>query len=494
MIKKISFILLLFIQLSSSATHIVGGDISVKHISGNNFEVTLRFYRDCLGGTAPFDNPITLGVYDKVTHTEAFQFNLPMISSQILALGDSCFTPSNLCVEEGIFMDTINIPNNVNGYYLSWQRCCRNGIIDNITLPGDAGMVFYVEIPDPVLANSTPVFGSYPNAYLCSSQPNAQDFSAVDIDGDSLVYSLSTPLNGNASSAVPIPAPSAGPYSLITWQSPYSASDMIGGSPVISIDAFTGFLTANPASLGVYVFAVVVEEFSNGIKIGEIRRDIQYQGIACNTNQAPIFSEPATSTSSYTVVAGDSLCIPVAASDINSDWVGLSASSDLFSNPITDPFTSFSPDSAIATVNSQLCFQTECLHIRKEPYVTTFYARDYSCYGTNTVTNVVSIEVVSPIAGNLDKLIPNVFTPNNDAVNDVFKVNADNINDCFDNFKITVYNRWGQIEFESDEFHYKWDGKNKKGKDLADGVYFFIIDGNFKDEKFTYNGMVHLLR
>lgn len=494
MIKRLLFISLLFLQLSSSATHIVGGDISVKHISGNNFEVTLRFYRDCLGGTAPFDNPITLGAYDKVTNVEAFQFTLPLISTQILALGDSCFTPTNLCVEEGIFKDTITIPDNVNGYYLSWQRCCRNGIIVNINLPGDAGMVFYAEIPDPVLTNSTPTFGSYPNAYLCNSQPNVQDFSAIDIDGDSLVYSLSTPLNGNASSAVPIPGPSAGPYSLITWQSPYSASDMIGGVPVLNINSSTGILTANPVTMGVFVFAVIVEEFRAGIKIGEIRRDIQYQVIACNTNQAPVFSQPATSTSSYTVVAGDSICIPVAASDINADWVGLSAISDLFGNPITVPYSSFSPDSAIASVSSELCFATNCIHIRDEPYVTTFYARDYSCYGTNTVTNVVSITVVSPLDGNLDKLIPNVFTPNNDGKNDYFKVNADNINDCFDTFHISIYNRWGQLDFESEDFHYKWDGKNKKGKDLTDGVYFFIMEGNFKAETFKYNGMVHLIR
>jgi gliding motility-associated-like protein len=489
--QKFLTAILLSLQLSAFSTHIVGGDITVKFISGNDFEVTMRFYRDCAGSA--FDNPAILGAYDKVTNIEAFQFSLPLISNQVLTLGDSCFTP-NLCVEEGVFRSIVTFPDNVNGYYLSWQRCCRNGIIQNIVLPGDAGMVFYAELPDPLIENSTPTFGSYPSAYMCNGQPNTQDFSAVDIDGDSLAYSLSTPLNGNSSASVPTPAPSAGPYSLITWQSPYSATDMIGGSPPMSIHPVTGILTANPATLGVFVFAVVVEEFRAGVKIGEIRRDIQYQVIVCNTNQPPVFSEPAASPTNYTVVAGDSLCIPIAASDINGDWIGLSASSELFTDVSTAFHTDFTPDSAAASVSSMLCFRSDCVHIREQPYTVTFYSRDYSCYGTNVVPAVVSITVVSPLDGQMDKLIPNVFTPNNDQQNDFFKVAAENINDCFDSFNIAIYNRWGQPVFDSPDFHFKWDGKNKKGKELSPGVYFYLIEGNFQSQSFRYNGMVQLLR
>jgi len=491
--KKL-YLLALLLSLGARllATHIVGGSIAVRHLSGNNFEVKLIFYRDCNGGTAGFDDPITLGVYDKSTNVEAFQFSMSLASTTVLALGDSCFTPVGLCVEEGIYTATVNLPDNPNGYYISWQRCCRNNIIQNISLPGNAGMVFYAEVPDPAMGDSSPVFGSYPNAYLCNSQPNTQNFSATDTDGDSLVYSLSTPLNGNASSASPIPGPSAGPYSLISWQSPYSLSNIIGGSPVLSINPQTGILTANPATLGVFVFAVVVEEFRGGIKIGEVRRDIQYQVIACNTNQPPVFSAPTTL--SYDIIAGDSICIPVMASDINSDWVGLSSSSELFINPATMASVSFTPDSALAQVQSTLCFASTCDNIRDEPYTATFYARDYSCYGTNTVMSSVSIRVLSPLDGKIDELIPNVFTPNGDAKNDFFKVNATNINSCFDKFKIAVYNRWGELVFESDDFAFKWDGRNKKGKQLPDGVYFYMMQADFKEKTFSHQGSVQILR
>ncbi len=491
--KKIfSLILTLCACLQLSATHIIGGDITLKYLGSNNYEVTLRFFRDCSAGTAGFDNPITLGAYDQLTNAEAFQFNLPLISTNILALGDSCFTPVGLCVEQGTFFDTINLPNNPNGYYLSWQRCCRNGIIDNIVSPGAAGMVYYVEFPDPAIINSSPVFGSYPNAYLCASQPNVQDFHCTDADGDSLAYFLITPLNGNATSGAPIPPPSSGPYSNITWQAPYSAADMVGGTPVMAIDPVTGILTAAPSALGVYVFAIQVKEYRAGVEIGEVRLDIQYAVITCNTNAAPTFSLPTTH--SYSIVAGDSLCIPIQASDPNSDWVGLSATSELFVNTSTQNFTTFTPDSAIATVSSNFCFQSTCDHIREAAYTATLYARDYSCYGTNVVPYNLDITVVSPIDGRLDKIIPNVFTPNHDNKNDIFKVNAENINDCFDKFNIKIYTRWGEKVFESDEFHFKWDGKNSRGKMMVDGVYMYIIEGTFKDQSFEYKGTVQILR
>jgi len=490
--KKLLLLGLLFVlHLQSFAVHIVGGDITMRSLGGNNFELTLRFFRDCTTASA-FDASITLGIYDKVTNANFATFSTSLASSQIVPLGDSCFTPTGLCVEEGVYTAVFNLPNNPNGYYLSWQRCCRNNIIQNINGPGSAGMVFYIEVPDPVLANSSPVFGSYPKAYMCNSQPNIQDFSATDIDGDSLSYSLITPLNGNATSASPAPAPSSGPYSSINWQAPYSATDMMGGTPVMSINPTTGILTANPVAFGVYVFAVVVKEYRGGVKIGEVRRDIQYQVIACNLNQAPVYT--SGNQRNYTIVAGDSVCVPRTVTDLNSDWVSLNATSELLTNPATAPYTAFTPDSAIATAQVNLCFASNCSLIRDAPYRVIFYARDFSCYGTNVVTDTVDIKVVSPLDGKLDKVIPNVFTPNNDGKNDFFKVNVENINDCFDKFRIMIYNRWGELVYESDDFHYKWDGKNKNGKALPEGVYFYMIDATFLNESMNYQGSVQILK
>jgi gliding motility-associated-like protein len=67
--------------------------------------------------------------------------------------------------------------------------------------------------------------------------------------------------------------------------------------------------------------------------------------------------------------------------------------------------------------------------------------------------------------------VPNVFTPNKDGLNDYF---FPVINCIFDEYHIVIYNRWGQLLFESDDQNAKWDGKYKGGE-APDGVYFYLI-------------------
>jgi hypothetical protein len=130
--------LLLFIATSTKATHIVGGEINVKWVSGNNFQVTMHFYRDCSSGSADFDASIQIGIYDKVTNANQQCVTIALGTRQTLTLGDTCYKP-NVCVELGTYQATVTIPNNPNGYYLTWSRCCRNSIITNIQNPGAAG-------------------------------------------------------------------------------------------------------------------------------------------------------------------------------------------------------------------------------------------------------------------------------------------------------------------------------------------------------------------
>jgi gliding motility-associated-like protein len=285
------FFSLLAFSVDSFATHIVGGDITVRYLSPNTFEVTVTFFRDC-NALTDFEPTIYVGVYDKITNATQQVIAMPLISRNILALGDPCYTPPSLCVEKGVFQATVNIPDNPNGYYLSYHRCCRNGIINNIVSPGGAGFVFYCEIANPALHSSTPVFNTIPDAYMCQNFPNADDFSATDADGDQLVYSFTDPLDCSATgicsnnAIIPIgvyggsdPWAWPGPYGAITWQPPYNLSNILG-DPAMAVSS-TGTVSCTPPNLGVFVFCVRVEEYRGGIKIGEIRRDFQFQVLAC---------------------------------------------------------------------------------------------------------------------------------------------------------------------------------------------------------------------
>jgi gliding motility-associated-like protein len=88
---------------------------------------------------------------------------------------------------------------------------------------------------------------------------------------------------------------------------------------------------------------------------------------------------------------------------------------------------------------------------------------------------------------------PNTFTPNNDQKNDYFLPDYQEI----ENYKLSVFNRWGVVVFQSDEPSQGWDGRYH-GSNSAEGTYFYtatyrFIDKNGVHER-TETGGVTLLR
>jgi len=73
---------------SSKATHITGGDFSVKWLNGNNFQVTLKLFRDCASGGAAFDSPINIRVFDNVTNAVVSNFSMTLLSVTPITLVD----------------------------------------------------------------------------------------------------------------------------------------------------------------------------------------------------------------------------------------------------------------------------------------------------------------------------------------------------------------------------------------------------------------------
>jgi gliding motility-associated-like protein len=89
--------------------------------------------------------------------------------------------------------------------------------------------------------------------------------------------------------------------------------------------------------------------------------------------------------------------------------------------------------------------------------------------------------------------VPNAFTPNSDGLNDVFKVKAEGIKD----FKLYIFDRWGNLCYFSDDAEKGWDGtfKSKGGDILTEDVYVWKIElKNFKNEPKQLKGTVSLLK
>jgi gliding motility-associated-like protein len=101
--------------------------------------------------------------------------------------------------------------------------------------------------------------------------------------------------------------------------------------------------------------------------------------------------------------------------------------------------------------------------------------------GTYTIIEAVSgacnkttiLEVLEKDECPCEGAFPNVFTPNRDGMNDVFGMHEIE-NDCSPidvrEFKMTIFNRWGQMMFHTNNILEKWDGQFE-GEDCPSEVY-----------------------
>jgi gliding motility-associated-like protein len=120
-------------------------------------------------------------------------------------------------------------------------------------------------------------------------------------------------------------------------------------------------------------------------------------------------------------------------------------------------------------------------------YLTATAACDY----ISTDTIIVSVltcdtnNTVSSIS------IPNVFTPNNDHVNDLFKITTNNIT----TFNCKIYNQWGVLVNELTNINQSWGGRTTTGIECSEGIYYFLLSAEGTDDKiYNESGFVQLIR
>jgi gliding motility-associated-like protein len=85
--------------------------------------------------------------------------------------------------------------------------------------------------------------------------------------------------------------------------------------------------------------------------------------------------------------------------------------------------------------------------------------------------------------------IPTAFSPNNDGYNDVFLIKG--LFDFPDN-NLTIFNRWGVIVYESNNYQNNWDGRGKDNVPVTDGTYFIMLRIQSQDK--VYTGYLDLRR
>lgn len=441
--------LLAFLIASSfwaKGSHIVGGEFELKHVQGFQYRLNLILYFDKIkGDPGAKDESARASIFRMIDNNRMLTVVLPLTDSiDVFYTAPLCASPK-LKTMKYIYTALINLPeqsfSHPDGYYVSWQRCCRNYTITNIfsedpspnNIPDPnaiyAGQTFYLEFP-PVTKNGERFIDSTPELFPPLSDygrvgsPYYVDFGGTDFDGDSLVYSLADPLNTVNSRAVPLgnlPLPktqSLGAYPNIRWRPPYGSENVMNGNPDLFISA-DGLLTVTPADTGLFVFAVKCEEFRDGEKIGETRRDFQMRVLEAIDDVPPIVKGRKLGEPSFTYrdnmnitftpgTTDNSRCIEIEVSD--PDIFGSSGQEFVAIKPIIG----FGPDrnqtknevilpvikSATLSPNNQsvvfkICFDG-CPLEKDVPYKIGIIVRDDACALPLLDTLQVSVTVLTP--------------------------------------------------------------------------------------------------
>lgn len=314
MIKKIlSIIILLFTINNAFATHLVGGEMTYTHISGNTYQLTLTVYRDDFYGNpgALFDAPAVIYAYED-NGSYAFEINMnlsnPSTSNNYIQepnLNPCLIIPNDVKIQKGVYTKNITVPNGAKGYHLVYGRCCRNGaLINNLNNPADQGIGITTHIPPTTTySNNSAKFNLQPPIFICVGSPLSRDQSVSDIDGDSIHYKMCTPwqaLTPTDPANTPGNPPPFGfgpPFTPVVWQAPFNQNNPLGGVP-ITIDPNTGLVSGTPNSVGTFVVGICVEEWRNGVLLNTLLRDFPYTVTNCNipTAAIPIVGSVAASS------------------------------------------------------------------------------------------------------------------------------------------------------------------------------------------------------
>jgi hypothetical protein len=380
--KKIIYLLLFFIGNLpyASASHMISAELGWTGIGQDSFMIKLTLYTDCNGvqpGSAQIDFfcALTGAAITRLTLTLPNPVDITPVckSSCTRCQSSSCSFPYgiNRYTVQGLVV--LSGAGSCCEVKMSLEQCCRTSAIT--TGAGNTDFYTYTILnrcQKP--CDNSPTFSNAPVAILCVGQPFTFNHGVQDNDldstgglADSLTYEWAEPL-----SATNTPISYLSPYAYNKPINFYGfPNDALPWPRGIHLDTLTGDVQFQPMKSEVTIMVVKVNEFRNGVKIAELRREIQIIAILCFNNNPPSIT---TNVRSKSVCAGDSVAFDFSTSDPNSnDTVSIS-----WNNTI--------PGAVWTHTNGQskypkarLTWKTTSAEGNALPYTFTVTARDDAC-------------------------------------------------------------------------------------------------------------------
>lgn len=425
----------------------MGGDITWVCLGNGQYKFTMRVYRDCNGVAMTL--PVVLSVWNHPS-VSSIAMNLISqtdISPQCNGSGPtincgmgSTINPVPGAVEEFVFesnpVTLAGVPP-PQGWGFTYDFCCRNAAITNLSVPQSHGMTLraimyaYNGINNTPCTDSSPQFAERPAIVICAGSPFKYNHNAYDPDLDSLRYDWAPPLEWiNGTNFDPT---TSQPPNLI-FAPGYSATSPLPGPALnpnntgASLNPNTGEVAFTSYTLGLFVTTIRVQSFKCGQLVAEIFREIQIVILSCPANNPPTvtppFTDPNTGQPSFdtTVLAGDLVNFTLAGMDLEYLPIGVAQSVTItssggqygtgFTNPNSGcanppcatlqpppPFTGAPGQGAQTTFN----WQTTCNHIAQNPgcvavsnkYIFVFRVRDDFCPAPSQNIVTVSVTVLA---------------------------------------------------------------------------------------------------
>lgn len=290
MVKNCFIGFLCFLSFQLKGSHIVGGEFELKHQFDYSYYLYLTQYFDDINGRpGAQDVVVKTRIYSKSTNELMDTVLLILTSDEFVPYTNIECTIEELATRRLFYVGNVKLPpdkyNDKYGYYIVFDRCCRNRIINNILKPNQTGNAFYLEFP-PVVKDGKQFINSSPRLfppigdYACVNDLFYFDFGGEDPDGDSLVYSMAHPLAGYSNPNSPVGEAQSAPYPRVLWANGIKTEAAIPGDPPLSITP-AGLLTVKPTQVGLFVFSVICTEYRDGVRIGLVQRDFQIFVIDC---------------------------------------------------------------------------------------------------------------------------------------------------------------------------------------------------------------------
>jgi len=301
------FFFLLLVFEKTYATHSVGIDLAYECLGGNNYRFTLNFYRDCNGIDAP-DPGASVQIFSSSCGVNA-TIDLQLQSvTEVSPLCPSQF-PNSACsggslpgIEQYVYASNFALPLQCTDWVISYTLCCRNYAITNLFDPGSQNIYAEVTLNNTNnLCNNSPIFTTLPVPYFCANQTFNYNHGAVDIDGDSLVYSLIAPRTDRST--------------VIPYVGGFSPTNPLSTNGAFGFNTQTGQMTFNARANQQAVVTVRVDEYRNGVLIGSTIRDLQLVVLNCSNNLPTASGINGTPTFTASICVGFPLCLDMITTD-----------------------------------------------------------------------------------------------------------------------------------------------------------------------------------